>query len=111
MNNKDVYRQLEVGPQRRLQFRGIAVAMAGLALVSWMGQGWAQGWAQGRPPELENSPLAPHAGRLTVTPPDQIPVDRIQLPPGFKVEIWAHGMPGARMMTRGDKGTVFVGTR
>ncbi|MDH3413415.1 MAG: PQQ-dependent sugar dehydrogenase [Gammaproteobacteria bacterium] len=111
MKNKDIYRQLEVRPQRRLQFRGIAVAMAGLALVSWMGQGWAQGWAQGRPPELENSPLAPHAGRLTVTPPDQIPVDRIQLPPGFKVEIWAHGMPGARMMTRGDKGTIFVGTR
>ncbi|MDX1528623.1 MAG: PQQ-dependent sugar dehydrogenase, partial [Gammaproteobacteria bacterium] len=64
-----------------------------------------------RPPELANSPLAPHAGRLTVTPPDQIPVDRIQLPPGFKVELWAHGMPGARMMTRGDKGTIFVGTR
>lgn len=69
------------------------------------------GWAQGRPAELENSPLAPHAGKMTVTPADEIPLERIQLPPGFKAEIWAHGMPGARMMARGDKGTIFVGTR
>ena len=34
-----------------------------------------------------------------------------RLPAGFKVELWAHGMPGARMMARGDKGTIFVGTR
>ena len=33
------------------------------------------------------------------------------MPNGFKVEVWAHGMPGARMMARGDKGTIFVGTR
>ena len=61
------------------------------------------GWAQGRPAELENSPLAPHAGKMTVTPAEEIPLDRIQLPPGFQAEIWAHGMPGARMMARGDK--------
>ncbi len=69
------------------------------------------GWAQGRPAALENSPLAPHAGKMTVTPAAEIPLDQIQLPPGFKAEIWAHGMPGARMMARGDKGTIFVGTR
>ena len=38
-------------------------------------------------------------------------MDKLHLPPGFKIELWAHGMPGARMMTRGDKGTIFVGTR
>jgi glucose/arabinose dehydrogenase len=69
------------------------------------------GWAQGRPPELENSPLAPHPSNLKETPADQIPIKKILVPPGFKVELWAHGMPGARMMTRGDKGTIFVGTR
>lgn len=68
-------------------------------------------WAQGRPADMADSPLAPHAPRLTVTPPEKIPVDRIKLPPGFKVEIWVHGMPGARMMARGDDGTIFVGTR
>ncbi|MGI9385011.1 MAG: hypothetical protein ACR2PO_17800, partial [Methyloligellaceae bacterium] len=45
------------------------------------------GWAQGRPAELENSPLAPHPSNLKVTPADKIPLDKIQLPPGFKVEI------------------------
>jgi glucose/arabinose dehydrogenase len=68
-------------------------------------------WAQGRPAGQENSPLAPHPPRMTVTTPDKIPVDKIKVPPGFQVELWAHGMVGARMMTRGNNGTVFVGTR
>ena len=55
--------------------------------------------------------LKPHATPLTVTPPEKIPLDKIKVPAGFKVELWAHGMPGVRMMTRGDKGTIFVGTR
>jgi glucose/arabinose dehydrogenase len=55
--------------------------------------------------------LKPHPTPLTVTPPEKIPLDKIKVPAGFKVELWAHGMPGARMMTRGDKGTIFAGTR
>jgi glucose/arabinose dehydrogenase len=55
--------------------------------------------------------LKPHATPLTVTPPEKIPLDKIKVPAGFKVELWAHGMPGARMMTRGDKSTIFAGTR
>ena len=55
--------------------------------------------------------LKPHASPLTVTPPEKIAVDKLKVPAGFKVELWAHGMPGARMMTRGDKGTIFIGTR
>src|SRR5215212_1523438 len=66
---------------------------------------------QGRPPEMANSPRAPHAPRLTVTPPDRVPLDRLRVPDGFRVELWAHGMPGERMMAMGDNGTVFVGTR
>jgi glucose/arabinose dehydrogenase len=71
----------------------------------------APAWAQGRPASMANSPLAPHAPKLTVTPPSEIPLDRIKVPPGFKVELWAHGLPGGRMMTRGNDGTVYVGTR
>jgi glucose/arabinose dehydrogenase len=48
---------------------------------------------------------------MTITPPEEIPVKNLKAPPGFQVEIYAHGMPGARMMTRGDKGTIFIGTR
>jgi len=68
-------------------------------------------WKQGMSESHFTSPLAPHAARLTVTPVNEIPVDRIKLPPGFKAEVWAHGMPGARMMTRGPQGKVYVGTR
>jgi glucose/arabinose dehydrogenase len=63
------------------------------------------------PGRMKSRELAPHAAKMTVTAPEDIPLKRLQLPPGFHVEIWAHGIPGARMMTRGDRGTVFVGTR
>lgn len=68
-------------------------------------------WAQGRGAEYAGSTLAPLAGRNTVTPPADIRLDRIQLPPGFKVELWAHGIPGARAMAMGDGGKLYVGTR
>jgi glucose/arabinose dehydrogenase len=55
--------------------------------------------------------LKPHASPLTITPAEKIPVDKIKVPAGFKVELWAHGLPGARTLTRGDKGTIFVGSR
>jgi glucose/arabinose dehydrogenase len=68
-------------------------------------------WQQGRPPEMANSTLAPHALPPTVTPPDRLPVAQLRVPPGFQVELWAHGMPGIRMMTRAEDGTIFAGTR
>ncbi len=39
------------------------------------------------------------------------PIDRLQLPPGFRVSVYAHPVPGARSLTWGDKGTLFVGTQ
>jgi glucose/arabinose dehydrogenase len=66
------------------------------------------GWAIGRP---EGSTLAPHAPRLTVTPPDQLPTASLRVPAGFSLEVFAHGIPGARMMTEGPNGTIFAGSR
>jgi len=63
------------------------------------------------PERMKNPNLSGHAGRMTVTPPSEIPVDKIKVPKGFKVELWAHGMPGVRMMARGSKGTIWAGTR
>ncbi len=63
------------------------------------------------PERMQSTTLAPHVAPMTVTAPENIPVNRLQVPAGFQVELWAHGNPGARMMTRGDKGTVFQGTR
>ncbi len=68
-------------------------------------------WKQGQPPSMADSKLAPHASPMTVTPVDKIQLSKLKVPAGFKVEVWAHGMPGARMMARGDKGTIFIGTR
>jgi glucose/arabinose dehydrogenase len=68
-------------------------------------------WHQGKPAAMKDSKLAPLAGKMTETAPGDIPLDKLKVPAGFKVELWAHGLPGGRAMTRGDKGTVWVGTR
>lgn len=41
----------------------------------------------------------------------EILVRRIQLPPGFRIELYATGVPNARSLTLGAGGTVFVGSR
>ena len=35
----------------------------------------------------------------------------IKLPPGFNIAVYAAGVPGARSMTLGSRGTLFVGSR
>lgn len=70
-----------------------------------------QAWQQGRLPEQAGSTLAPLAGKLTATPASEIPLQNFRLPAGFKAEIWATGMPGARAMVRGDSGKIYIGTR
>src|SRR5688572_29879160 len=64
-----------------------------------------------KPERMKNPNLTSVPPKLTVTPPEEIPLKDIKVPPGFQVELWAHGMPGARMMARAENGTVFVGTR
>ena len=41
----------------------------------------------------------------------EILVRRIQLPPGFKIELYATDLPNARSLTQGTGGTVFVGSK
>jgi glucose/arabinose dehydrogenase len=60
---------------------------------------------------MANSTLAPHPPRMTATPVERIPVASLRVPEGLQVELWAHGMPGVRMMTRAPDGTIFIGTR
>ncbi|MDD4651532.1 MAG: PQQ-dependent sugar dehydrogenase [Methanothrix sp.] len=40
-----------------------------------------------------------------------LPLDKILLPPGFKIEIYADNLTFARSMTLSPNGTLFVGTR
>lgn len=55
--------------------------------------------------------LRPHPTPPLATPVEKLPVDKIKLPQGFKAEVWSSGHPGARTMVRGDKGTIFMGSR
>ena len=85
------------------------------ALASWLLPAQAQQapppWKQGQPPELASSPLAPIPQPPAPLPAGEIPIDKIKVPPGFKVELWASGINNARAMTWGDKGTLFVSSR
>ncbi len=66
-------------------------------------------WAQGRPsPEVKLAPVTPPP---LATAADKLPVDKLKLPKGFKIEVYASGMPNARSLRLGDKGTVFVSNR
>src|SRR5262245_9658658 len=68
-------------------------------------------WHQGKPAAMGDSKLAPLAGKMTETPAGEIPVNKIKLPKGFKAELWASGMSGARAMAERDKGKIYIGTR
>lgn len=41
----------------------------------------------------------------------QVQLGQLELPPGFHVEIYAEGVENARQLARGDKGTIFAGSR
>jgi glucose/arabinose dehydrogenase len=56
--------------------------------------------------------LAPPSGPPTGASEAELAalIKKIQLPPGFKIEVWAPGVLAARQMAWGDKGTLFVGS-
>ncbi|MEN8261438.1 MAG: PQQ-dependent sugar dehydrogenase [Pseudomonadota bacterium] len=51
------------------------------------------------------------AGAVTAGAGAQSVLERIELPPGFKITLFADSVPDARSLARGDDGTVYVGTR
>src|SRR5688572_1136779 len=67
---------------------------------------------EGKPAAMADSPLKPHPGKMTETPPNEIPVSKLKVPNGFKVELWASGFPGGRAMALSEDGKkVYLGTR
>src|SRR3989475_10651265 len=68
-------------------------------------------WHQGKPPALGESTLHPFAPNLAGRAAKDLPTDKLKVPAGFKVEVWAEGIPEARSLARGEKGTVFVSNR
>ena len=68
-------------------------------------------WKQGMSAEQEKSTLHPFAPHFTGRASDTLPINKLTAPEGFKVEVWAEGVPEARSLALGDKGTVFVSNR
>src|SRR5215831_13008743 len=96
----------------------LAGTLGTLLLASWPAA--AQQPAAPLPPgsPLIGRPDTPGAQKLAPVPApplaaaaDKLPLDKLKAPKGFKVEVYASGMPNARSLALGDKGTVFVGSR
>ncbi len=68
-------------------------------------------WKQGMAADQAQSALHPFAPHLTGRPASELPVNALKVPAGFKIEVWADGVPEARSLALGDNGTVFVANR
>ena len=51
------------------------------------------------------------AGAIATSAGADLRLETIKLPDGFVISVFASNVPGARSLARGDKGTIFVGTR
>lgn len=104
---------------------GIGMARGTFAAVLLVTNAWAQtppaataaapaappSWQQGRSADQAKSTLHPFAPHFTGRASKDLPLDKLKVPPGFKVEVWVEGVPEARSLALGDKGTVFVSNR
>ena len=68
-------------------------------------------WKQGTTGDQAASPLHPFAPHFTGRASSDLPLNKLKVPAGFQVEVWAEGIPEARSLALGDKGTVFVSNR
>jgi glucose/arabinose dehydrogenase len=100
-----------------LRRSGLCVVGAVALLAAWLLPAAAQ--PPGFSPLDKSNPAAsgqdtnlkPHATPPTPTPVDKLPLDKIKLPPGFKIEVYSSGHAGGRTMVMGNKGTLFMGSR
>jgi glucose/arabinose dehydrogenase len=65
----------------------------------------------GRPDSEAAMKLAPVPPPPIPTSADKLPLAKLKLPAGFKIELYAAGVDNARTLREGDKGTVFVSSR
>ena len=100
-------------PSRSLAQRTFVMAAA-LALLAAF-SAWSQAkpeevpfWAVGKPKNEAGAKMAPVPSFPIPTAADKLPISKMKVPPGFKVEVWASDILDARSMREGDKGTVFV---
>ncbi|WP_236025217.1 PQQ-dependent sugar dehydrogenase [Arenibaculum pallidiluteum] len=86
----------------------LLIAMAGMPPAAAQQQEEEPSWAVGRPKNEEAARMAPIAQSPFPTAADKLPVAKLKVPEGFKVETWSSGILDARGLRQGDDGTVFV---
>jgi glucose/arabinose dehydrogenase len=95
---------------------GAALLLMAAATAFWPAASpWAQDQdtaGQGVPPpgNAAAAKLVPLTPPAQPAPGDQLPLGKLTLPPGFRIEVFASGIPGARSLRVGRGGTVFVGS-
>jgi glucose/arabinose dehydrogenase len=94
----------------RLAFAA-AVAVAFAAPAPAQDKAPPPAWHQGKPPAMTESTLHPFAPHMTGRSAKELPLEKLKVPEGFTVEVWADGIAEARSLALGDKGTVFVSNR
>jgi glucose/arabinose dehydrogenase len=97
---------------RRILSRAIAAAVTLTTLAAVAADPPAKEevpfWAVGRPGSEAAMKMAPVPAYPIPTSADKLPIGKMKLPKGFKVEVWASNILDARALRQGDKGTVFV---
>src|SRR5262249_30893062 len=103
---------IRFSPQRAL------LLAATLASALAAGPAAAQQSTPTPPPPTPNQPTSDAATKLRgINPPpfpmaaDKLPTPQLKLPKGFKIEVFMSGVPNARSLRLGEKGTVFVSNR
>ena len=99
---------------------GIAKTLTGAAMIAAIlaGTGFAQQRVvpprasplSGRPDTEGAMRLVPPVPPAQPTPVAQLPLSQLRVPRGFRIEVYAAGVAGARSLRIGDKGTVFAGS-
>ncbi len=86
----------------------VIVLLILLALLGWRKYGYLLQSAQNLAPRTSSLPDASLAPATVSTDSE---LGYVHLPPGFHLSYFAKGVPGARSLTVGAEGTVYVGTR
>ena len=83
---------------------GLAGFLVATATVSLQAQQAADPppWKQGMSPAASSSTLAPIAPPPLPTAADKLPLDKLKVAQGLKIEVYAAGVPNARTLRLGE---------
>jgi glucose/arabinose dehydrogenase len=90
----------------RIEFSHGALLMTALALASACGARRAE-----QPQAKQDDVRALGVRPVATERPRELPLDRLRLPEGFSIELYAEDVPRARSIAIGPPGVVYVGTR